>query len=141
MHLALRGLPRQVAAPGHGDASVERRRKLDEDERAPPRHARDEPFVEAHRLLPENAILDGDTRITKGAEALAVRPRVGILHRRHHTKLGSDRNSNFGTIFAVWDRVFATYRASDSTRQIETGLAGLAGDVPLGRALMLPLQR
>ena len=89
-----------------------------------------------------NLLEHGDINVPRAVEPVlghvVVTP---ALHRRHHTKLGSDRDSNFGTIFVVWDRVFATYRASDSTRQIETGLAGLAGDVPLGRALMLPLQR
>jgi sterol desaturase/sphingolipid hydroxylase (fatty acid hydroxylase superfamily) len=46
-----------------------------------------------------------------------------------------------GTIFVVWDRLFATYRNNDPATQIETGLAGLTGDVPLRRALTLPLQR
>ena len=41
----------------------------------------------------------------------------------------------------MWDRVFGTYTPSDSETSVETGLAGLAGDVTLSRALVLPLQR
>lgn len=62
------------------------------------------------------------------------------LHRRHHTKFGPDRDTNFGTVFSIWDRLLGTYADNDSTRAIETGLPGL-DDVTLPRALMLPFQR
>lgn len=63
------------------------------------------------------------------------------LHRRHHTRVGPDRDSNFGTVFSVWDRGFRTYTPSDSATTVETGLAELVGEVTLRRALMLPLRR
>jgi sterol desaturase/sphingolipid hydroxylase (fatty acid hydroxylase superfamily) len=46
------------------------------------------------------------------------------LHRRHHTKSGPDRDTNFATIFAAWDTVFGTRADSDSATSIETGLPG-----------------
>ena len=62
------------------------------------------------------------------------------LHRRHHTKLGPDRDSNFGTIFSTWDRLLGTYLGNDSATAIETGLPGF-DKLTLPRALVLPLQR
>jgi sterol desaturase/sphingolipid hydroxylase (fatty acid hydroxylase superfamily) len=78
---------------------------------------------------------------------LALERRVGrvcvtpALHRRHHTKAGRDRDTNFGTILVLWDRVFGTFAANDSTRRIETGLAGLDRPIHLVEALFLPLSR
>jgi len=62
------------------------------------------------------------------------------LHRRHHTKLGLDRDTNFGTIFSVWDRFFETFADSDSAAAVETGLPGLE-ELTLPRVFVLPLQR
>ena len=62
------------------------------------------------------------------------------LHRRHHTKVGPDRDTNFGKILATWDRLFGTRADNDSTTAIETGLAGL-DELTLPRVFMLPLQR
>ena len=62
------------------------------------------------------------------------------LHRRHHTKRGLERDTNFGTILATWDRLFSTRSDSTSATVIETGLPGM--DAPnLRRAFVLPLRR
>jgi sterol desaturase/sphingolipid hydroxylase (fatty acid hydroxylase superfamily) len=62
------------------------------------------------------------------------------LHRRHHTKFGPDRDTNFGTVFSAWDRLFGTYAENDSATLIETGLPGFeAPGFP--RVLALPLRR
>jgi sterol desaturase/sphingolipid hydroxylase (fatty acid hydroxylase superfamily) len=63
------------------------------------------------------------------------------LHRFHHTRAGSERDHNFGTIFAVWDRLLATYRPSTSATLIDVGLTEIAEPPGLGAALMLPLRR
>ena len=44
------------------------------------------------------------------------------LHRRHHTKPGPERDTNFGTTFAIWDRLFGTRADSDSATTIETAM-------------------
>jgi len=31
------------------------------------------------------------------------------MHRTHHTDIVSEQNTNFGTIFSFWDRIFCTY--------------------------------
>jgi sterol desaturase/sphingolipid hydroxylase (fatty acid hydroxylase superfamily) len=62
------------------------------------------------------------------------------LHRRHHTKVGRDRDTNFGTVLATWDRLFGTRADNDSATAIETGLAGL-DELTLPRVFMLPVRR
>jgi len=76
-------------------------------------------------------------KIEQGLGRILVTP---ALHRRHHTKLGGARDTNYGTIFSAWDRAFASYTPNDSTNAVETGLPGL-DRVPLGVALLLPLRR
>ena len=88
-----------------------------------------------------NLIEHGDIDLARPAERLLTPVLVTpALHRRHHTKSGRARDSNFGTIFSTWDRLFGTYFPSDSTAQIQTGLPDLEA-VPLGRALLMPFLR
>ena len=47
------------------------------------------------------------------------------LHRRHHTRVGPERDTNFGSILSIWDRVFRTYVHNDSATTVATGLPGL----------------
>ena len=86
-----------------------------------------------------NLIEHGDIavprRLERGLGRVLITP---ALHRRHHTKRGPARDTNFGTIFSFWDRAFASYTPNDSTRAVETGLPGLER-VPLRVALLLPL--
>jgi sterol desaturase/sphingolipid hydroxylase (fatty acid hydroxylase superfamily) len=87
--------------------------------------------------LMEHGDIDFPHRFESLMARLCITP---ALHRRHHTKSGPDRDTNFGTIFSAWDRLFGTYAESDSAALIETGLPGL--DTPsFPRALALPLQR
>jgi sterol desaturase/sphingolipid hydroxylase (fatty acid hydroxylase superfamily) len=89
-----------------------------------------------------NFVEHGDIDLPRRLERRLVRVWVTpALHRRHHTKAGRDRDTNFGTIFVLWDRLLGTFAASDSTRRIETGLAGLDGPVAFRTALWLPLAR
>src|SRR5437867_6297864 len=56
-----------------------------------------------------NLVEHGNINVPRGVERtfghVLITP---AMHRRHHTKLGPDRDSNFSTIFSVWDRVFGT---------------------------------
>ncbi|HET6278520.1 MAG TPA: sterol desaturase family protein [Candidatus Polarisedimenticolia bacterium] len=60
-------------------------------------------------------------------------------HRLHHSVRREDHQSNFGTVFSIWDRWFGTWREARSTDAVRTGLPGL-GDKPLTlwRCLILP---
>ena len=46
------------------------------------------------------------------------------LHRRHHSIDEKDLNTNFGTVFSVWDRMFGTFRYGSSADRLTTGLPG-----------------
>ncbi len=61
------------------------------------------------------------------------------LHRRHHGRRSVELNSNFGTIFTVWDRLLGTYGESSSATRFEIGLPSGEPVVTLLRALALPL--
>jgi sterol desaturase/sphingolipid hydroxylase (fatty acid hydroxylase superfamily) len=88
-----------------------------------------------------NLLEHGDIDLPLPFERLMGRAYITpALHRRHHTKSGPDRDTNFGTVFSIWDRLLATYAGNDSATAIETGLPGL-NELTLRRALTLPLQR
>jgi sterol desaturase/sphingolipid hydroxylase (fatty acid hydroxylase superfamily) len=65
------------------------------------------------------------------------------MHRLHHSSERDDRDTNFGTIFAVWDRALRTYRPSASGLAFVAGLPGrTAGAPPSLRDLLTePLRR
>jgi sterol desaturase/sphingolipid hydroxylase (fatty acid hydroxylase superfamily) len=65
------------------------------------------------------------------------------LHRRHHSVEQRERDTNFGTIFCVWDRLARTRRADTSASRFPTGLGTGANATArsLGVQLGLPLRR
>ena len=85
-----------------------------------------------------NLIEHGDINL-RGERALVRVLVTPALHRRHHTRQGRERDTNFGTIFSGWDRLFGTYTPSDSTVRVDTGLPGLAR-VTFSEALALPIR-
>jgi sterol desaturase/sphingolipid hydroxylase (fatty acid hydroxylase superfamily) len=88
-----------------------------------------------------NLLEHGDIDVPGRVEAPIARVFVTpALHRRHHAILRPDRDRNFGTIFALWDRLFGTYLPNDSATRVDTGLAGVAGPTALG-ALAMPFGR
>jgi len=64
------------------------------------------------------------------------------LHRRHHSTERRERDSNFGTILSIWDRLARTLRPTASVQIFPTGLPGQAGEEARSIAAMLlaPLQ-
>jgi sterol desaturase/sphingolipid hydroxylase (fatty acid hydroxylase superfamily) len=88
-----------------------------------------------------NLVEHGDIDLPLRFERLMGRVLITpALHRRHHTKLGPDRDTNFGTILATWDRLFGTRADNDSAAAIETGLPGM-DELTLPRVFVLPLER
>jgi sterol desaturase/sphingolipid hydroxylase (fatty acid hydroxylase superfamily) len=87
-----------------------------------------------------NLLEHGNIRLPVRLEAALGRGLVTpALHRRHHARQAGDLNSNFGTVFTVWDRLLGTYRSSTSDQMVDTGLPGAAtGAVTFGRALAMP---
>lgn len=86
-----------------------------------------------------NLLEHGDINLPLANERVLGRLFVTpALHRRHHTRVGPARDTNFATIFCGWDRLFGTFTPSDSSASVDTGLPGLS-TVTLGEALVLPL--
>jgi sterol desaturase/sphingolipid hydroxylase (fatty acid hydroxylase superfamily) len=86
--------------------------------------------------LVEHGNIDLPLRFERLVGRLFVTP---ALHRRHHTKASPDRDTNFGTIFAIWDAVFATRAENDSATTIKTGLPGV-GVLSLREVLAMPVR-
>jgi sterol desaturase/sphingolipid hydroxylase (fatty acid hydroxylase superfamily) len=63
------------------------------------------------------------------------------LHRYHHGLRPRRLAGNFGTVFSLWDRLFASYAANDSRAAIPVGLTDLEGDPGIRGALALPFRR
>lgn len=57
------------------------------------------------------------------------------LHRTHHSVLGAEADSNFGTISSVWDRLFATLRLV-RPEQVAVGPPEDRGPLPADPSLL-----
>lgn len=87
-----------------------------------------------------NAVEHGDIDLPPRLERVAGRFLVTpALHRWHHVASVPDRDSNFGTVFSFWDRLFRTLVPWDSRARIDTGLPGVSS-VTLGDALLMPVR-
>ena len=87
--------------------------------------------------LVEHGNIDLPLTIERRIGRVCVTP---ALHRRHHSRRRSELNSNFGTLFAWWDRLLGTYADSSSDERVEIGLAELPETPGIGRALILPMR-
>jgi sterol desaturase/sphingolipid hydroxylase (fatty acid hydroxylase superfamily) len=65
------------------------------------------------------------------------------MHRLHHSEEIADQNTNFGTVFSIWDRLFGTYRAGHPAAAARYGLADMVdgSEANAARLLLLPFQR
>ena len=66
------------------------------------------------------------------------------MHRTHHSDVMEEQNTNFGTIFSVWDRCFGTYLTGTAAGvQARCGLKELENGSELGaiKLLVLPFRR
>jgi len=50
------------------------------------------------------------------------------------------RDTNFGTIFSVWDHLLGTWTPTDAATRVDTGLPDV-GSPSLAAALLLPARR
>lgn len=89
-----------------------------------------------------NLVEHGDTNLPATVERrLAWVFITPALHRFHHSRQWADLNTNFGTIFALWDRLFSTHRGSSSRTEVQTGIPGLTEETGFLDALLLPAVR
>jgi sterol desaturase/sphingolipid hydroxylase (fatty acid hydroxylase superfamily) len=90
--------------------------------------------------LLEHGNFDLPRRLEPVVERLLVTP---ALHRAHHASDWRKLNTNFGTVFSIWDRLAATFRAGEPDRRVVTGLPDRSGrEAPsLAESLLLPFAR
>ena len=62
------------------------------------------------------------------------------MHRIHHSKVTKETNSNYGTLFSFWDRLFGTYRFGMDQRAMVIGLPEYQqpATVTFGKVLAMP---
>ena len=88
-----------------------------------------------------NLLEHGNFDLPRRVESLAQRAFITpALHRAHHAADWRELDTNFGTIFSVWDRLAGSLRASDGARRVETGLPDRVDSRPpsLSESLLLP---
>jgi sterol desaturase/sphingolipid hydroxylase (fatty acid hydroxylase superfamily) len=85
----------------------------------------------------EHGNFDLPGRLEKVARGLVITP---TLHRVHHTSDWRELDTNFGTVFSIWDRLGRTFRGSEPERRILTGLPERrdVGPPALVESLLLP---
>ena len=89
-----------------------------------------------------NLFVHSDGRVARGPERrlgwLLVTP---SLHRLHHSERPEIRDTNFGTIFSMWDRLGRTFLDGDADTRVTLGLPGQRGrTLGVWEALRLPLR-
>jgi sterol desaturase/sphingolipid hydroxylase (fatty acid hydroxylase superfamily) len=62
------------------------------------------------------------------------------VHRKHHSVAEHDLNSNFGTIFSFWDRLFRSRHPADATEPIIVGVPEFGGNLTFLALLALPFK-
>ena len=88
-----------------------------------------------------NLLEHGDIALPRRVDGVLARALVTpAVHRRHHTRTGPARDTNFGTILSVWDRIFSTWTPTDAAARVDTGLPDV-GSPSLAAALLLPARR
>ena len=86
MHLAQRGLPREIPPPRDRDAPIDRGGERQQHKRPPAPETRQETRVEALGLRSEEALFDRDPGGAEPANALPVGARIGVAHRDDHAR-------------------------------------------------------
>ena len=62
------------------------------------------------------------------------------LHRQHHSRHARELDTNYGTIFSLWDRLLGSYVENRSDVRVETGLPGIEDRLGTAGILTLPLR-
>jgi sterol desaturase/sphingolipid hydroxylase (fatty acid hydroxylase superfamily) len=87
----------------------------------------------------EHASFELPARLERALGLVLVTP---ALHRRHHSVLRREHDSNYGTTFSVWDRIARSYLPNDPASHFPIGLpAHETGDPrALGAMLLEPFR-
>ena len=85
----------------------------------------------------EHGNIDLPLKLERRLARIFVTP---ALHRQHHSREARKLDTNYGTIFSLWDRLLGSYRENRSDVRIETGLPGLEESLGTSEILALPLR-
>lgn len=77
-------------------------------------------------------------RLERWLGAAIVTPSI---HWVHHHAVRADTDSNYGTIFSFWDRLFGSRSPTQRWAAMPIGIEGLAEDAPIHRLLLQPFGR
>jgi sterol desaturase/sphingolipid hydroxylase (fatty acid hydroxylase superfamily) len=75
----------------------------------------------------EHGNFDVARRLERGLARVLITP---AMHRLHHSSDRDELDTNFGTVFALWDRLFGTYRPSTSALVFVAGVPGRVAAEP-----------
>jgi sterol desaturase/sphingolipid hydroxylase (fatty acid hydroxylase superfamily) len=86
----------------------------------------------------EHGSFDLPARLERALGSVVITP---ALHRRHHSVLRAEHDSNYGTIFGFWDRLGRSRRESTSAEHFPLGLPEVTADPrSLGAMLAEPFR-
>jgi sterol desaturase/sphingolipid hydroxylase (fatty acid hydroxylase superfamily) len=83
----------------------------------------------------EHGNIDLSRRLERTLGRVFITP---ALHRRHHGRASRLLNTNYGTIFSFWDRMFGSYGDNRSDVRVDTGLPGIEGALGTLEIVALP---
>jgi len=64
-----------------------------------------------------------------------------FMHKIHHSRLIQETNSNYSSLFSIWDRVFMTYRSRPDPESIEFGLTNWDHRQSITGMIRTPLEK
>jgi sterol desaturase/sphingolipid hydroxylase (fatty acid hydroxylase superfamily) len=62
------------------------------------------------------------------------------MHKVHHSDIKVETDSNYTSLFSVWDRLFGTYRIVENPKNIVFGIKGLEEEQTVKKMLMTPFK-
>ncbi len=62
------------------------------------------------------------------------------MHKVHHSDVKSETDSNYTSLFSVWDRMFKTFRIVEDPKRIVYGIKGMADEQTVVRMLTMPFR-
>ena len=85
----------------------------------------------------EHGNIDLPLKLERALGRVLITP---ALHRQHHSREAELLDTNYGTIFAVWDRMLGSYGENGSDVRVDTGLPGIDDAIGTMEILALPVR-
>jgi sterol desaturase/sphingolipid hydroxylase (fatty acid hydroxylase superfamily) len=62
------------------------------------------------------------------------------MHKVHHSNVKAETDSNYTSLFSVWDRLFKTFCMVDNPKRIVYGIKGMEEEQTVVRMLTTPFR-